>query len=126
LICCASAALVSGQSQSTPSAAFEVAAVKPLEQSLQLGQYDLSFVGTSGKPFKIAGNRVTVRGPLHALIADAYGIKNYQVSALPSWADSLLYTVIAKAPGEAQPTQDEVRPMLQALLVDRFQLKLRA
>jgi hypothetical protein len=40
----AGAALVSAQSQSVPSAAFEVASVKQLEQSLQSGQYDLSFV----------------------------------------------------------------------------------
>lgn len=121
-ICWAGAALVSGQPQSTPSAAFEVASVKQLE-SLRPGEYDLSFVGTSGKPFKIAGNRVTVRGTLHALIGDAYGIKNYQVSGLPSWADSLLFTITAETPGKAEPAQDEVRPMLQALLVDRFQLK---
>jgi hypothetical protein len=45
---CAGPALVWAQSQSTPPAAFKVASVKPLEQSLPPGQYDLSFVGTSG------------------------------------------------------------------------------
>jgi hypothetical protein len=40
----AGAALVSAQSQSISSATFEVASVKQLEQSLQSGQYDLSFV----------------------------------------------------------------------------------
>src|SRR5271170_2238029 len=102
---------------------FEVASVKQVEQ-LQPGQYDLSFVGTSGKPFKISGNRVTVRGTLRALIADAYNIKDYQISAAPTWAGTLLYTITAKAPGDAVPTQEQVRPMLQALLSDRFQLKL--
>jgi uncharacterized protein (TIGR03435 family) len=120
---CAGPALVWAQSQSTPPAAFEVASVKQLEQSLPPGQYDLSFVGTSGKPFKISGNRVAVRGTLRALIADAYGVKEYQISGTPSWAGSLLYSITAKTPGEVEPTQDEVRPMLQALLVDRFQLK---
>jgi uncharacterized protein (TIGR03435 family) len=119
----AGAALVSAQSQSVPSAAFEVASVKQLEQSLQSGQYDLSFVGTSGKPFKIAGNRVAVRGTLRTLIADAYGVKDYQISGAPSWADSLLYSITAEAPNDAEPTQDDVRPMLQALLVDRFRLR---
>lgn len=114
------AALCGAQS---PSAAFDVASVKQLPQSLAPGQYDLSFVGTSGKPFKIGGNRVTVRGTVHALIADAFGIKDYQISGLPSWADSLLYQIVAKTPGEAEATQDEVRPMLQALLAERFQLK---
>ena len=119
-ICGAGAILGLAQS---PYAAFEVASVKQFERSLQPGQYDLSFVGTSGKPFKIAGNRVSIRGTLRTLIADAYGVKDYQISVAPSWADSLIYVVTAKALGEAEPIQDEVRPMLQALLVERFQLK---
>jgi uncharacterized protein (TIGR03435 family) len=122
-IACAS--IASGWAQ----AEFEVASVKQLDRSLQPGEYDLSFVGTSGKPFKISGNRVTVNGTLLALIEDAYGIKDYQISATPAWAGNLLYTITAEAPGTAKapgdtvPTQEEVRPMLQALLADRFQLK---
>jgi uncharacterized protein (TIGR03435 family) len=115
------------QSQnSTPPAAseFDVASVKQLDQSLPPGQYDLSFVGTSGKPFKISGNRVTVGGTLRALIADAYGIKDYQISGTPAWAGNLVFTVTAKTPDDAVPSQEQVRPMLQALLADRFQLKL--
>jgi uncharacterized protein (TIGR03435 family) len=122
LIFSASAALI--VAQPTSATAFDVASVKQLEQSLQLGQPDLSFVGTSGKPFKIAGNRVTIRGTLHALMADAFGVKDYQISALPPWADRLLYAITATTPGENEPTQDQVRPMLRALLADRFQLKL--
>jgi uncharacterized protein (TIGR03435 family) len=103
---------------------FDVAAVKQLDQTLPPGQSDLSFVGTSGKPFKISGNRVTVGGTLRSLIAYAYDVKDYQISGTPSWAGSLLYTINAEAPGDAAPTQEEARPMLQALLADRFQLKL--
>ena len=112
------------QPQTPPAPEFDVAAVKQLDQSLPPGQYDLSFVGTSGNPFKISGNRVTVGGTLHSLIAYAYDVKVYQVSGAPGWADSLLYTINAKAPGDTAPTQEQVRPMLQALLADRFQLKL--
>jgi uncharacterized protein (TIGR03435 family) len=134
LVCCGGAAV--GFAQVSPnSAVFDVASVKQLEQSLQGGVPYLSFLGNSGKPFKIAGNRVTwpalqsanpgavPGGTLHALIADAYGVKTYQISGLPSWADSLLFTVTATTPGATEPTQDEVRPMLRALLADRFQLK---
>jgi uncharacterized protein (TIGR03435 family) len=110
------------QTPSTPSAAFEVASVKQLDRSLPEGQPDLSFVGTSGKPFKIAGDRVTVGGTLHTLIGYAYSLKPYQITALPAWADSLVFEITAKTSGAVQ-TQDEVRPMLQALLVERFQLK---
>ncbi len=105
-------------------AEFEVASIKQLEESLAPGSADLAFVGTSGKPFKIAGNRVTINGTLRTLMAAAYNVKDYQVSGAPDWASSLRYTITAEAPGGSTPTQDEVRPMLQALLLDRFQLKL--
>ena len=50
----------SGQTRSE----FEVATVKQLDGALQPGTSDLSFVGTSGKPFRIEGHRVRVRGTL--------------------------------------------------------------
>ena len=103
---------------------FEVASVKQLDRTVRPGSPDLSFVGTSGKPFRIEGHRVSVTGTLHALIADAYGIKEYQVSGAPQWADSLMYEIVATASGDAAPTQDQVRPMLKSLLADRFQLKV--
>jgi uncharacterized protein (TIGR03435 family) len=103
---------------------FEVASVKQLDRSLRPGELDLSFVGTSGKPFKISGNRVTIQGTLRALIVAAYGVKDYQVSTTPGWAESTIYAVTAKTEGDAAPTQEQVRPMLQALLADRFQLKI--
>jgi uncharacterized protein (TIGR03435 family) len=103
---------------------FDVASVKQLDQSIEPGRPDLSFVGTSGKLAKIEGNRVTLKGTLHALIAAAYGVKDYQISTAPPWADVLIYAIDAKTPGDAVPTQEQVRPMLQSLLADRFQLKL--
>jgi uncharacterized protein (TIGR03435 family) len=103
---------------------FDVASVKQLDQTLRPGTSDLSFVGTSGRPFHIAGHRVGVKGTLHALIADAFGIKEYQVSAAPGWADTLIFEIIATTSGDAVPTQNQVRPMLQSLLADRFQLKV--
>ena len=105
------------------SAQFEVASIKALEQTPEPGRVDLSFVGTSGRPFKILGERVSVRGDLTTLIADAFGIKNYQIQGAPAWATNVVYTVTAKAPGDEAPTQDQARMMLQALLTERFKLK---
>jgi uncharacterized protein (TIGR03435 family) len=102
---------------------FEVASVKQLDQAVQPGAPDLSFVGTAGKPFKIEGNKVTVKGTLRALVADAYNVKEYQVLAAPSWAETLMFAILAETPGDTIRTQDEVRPMLQSLLADRFQFK---
>jgi uncharacterized protein (TIGR03435 family) len=117
----------SAQSQ-TPAASskpeFEVASIKPLPQTRPPGQVDTSFVGHSGQRFKIAGNVVTINGPLRALTSAAYDIKDYQVTGIPGWGDSVIYAVTAKTPGEEIPTQEQVRPMFQALLADRFQLKL--
>ncbi len=118
------AASVWGQTSPVTASEFDVASVKQLEQSMQPGQHDLSFVGTAGRPFKIAGNYVTIRGTLRALMTAAYSNKSYQILALPEWADRLIFEVAAKTPGESEPTQDAVRPMLQRLLDDRFQLKL--
>jgi uncharacterized protein (TIGR03435 family) len=106
------------------AAEFDVASVKQFERSLAPGQQDLSFLGKAGKPINIAGNRITMRGTLRALIAAAYDIKDYQISAAPSWAGVLVYDVLAKTPGDSAATQEEVRPMFQALLADRFQLKI--
>jgi uncharacterized protein (TIGR03435 family) len=105
---------------------FEVASVKQLDQSVQPGSPDLSFVGASGKLAGIAGSRVTLTGTLHTIIATAFGIKPYQIAGAPSWADTLRYAITAKTSGDAAPTQEQVRPMLQSLLADRFQLKLHS
>jgi uncharacterized protein (TIGR03435 family) len=121
-----SAARCWAQQQTPPlhsASEFDVASVKQLDKSLQPGEYDLSFVGTSGKPFKISGNRVTVNGTVRSLIAYAYDLKDYQISGTAGWTGTLLYSINAKAPGDAEPTQEEVRPMLQTLLADRFLLK---
>jgi uncharacterized protein (TIGR03435 family) len=106
-------------------AEFEVASVKQLDKSIEPGSNDLSFLGTSGKPIKITGNRITITGTFRTLIAAAYDVKDYQVSGAPPWATSLVYAVTAKTEGDATPTQAQVRPMLQAVLADRFQLKVR-
>jgi uncharacterized protein (TIGR03435 family) len=122
LACVFVSACCAAYGQTAPE--FEVATVKQLDRSLAPGTRDLSFVGTSGKLAKIAGNRVTLTGTLHTIIATAYGVKDYQIASVPSWGDSLMYTITGETSGETVPTQEEVRPMLQSLLADRFQLKL--
>src|SRR5215472_14769681 len=103
---------------------FEVASVKQLDKSLDAKQQDLSFLGTGGKPFKIVGTRVTLTGTFKVFMTAAYGVKDYQLAGLPSWAGTLRFTMTAEAPGDQQPTQEQVQAMLQSLLVDRFQLKI--
>ncbi len=113
----------SGIAHGQTASQFDVASIKQLDDTVRPGNPDLSFVGTAGKPFRIEGHRVRVTGTLQALIADAYGVKDYQVSGAPPWAGALKYEIVAATPGDAVPTQDQVRPMLKSLLADRFQMK---
>jgi uncharacterized protein (TIGR03435 family) len=124
LVCLASFPAQSQTPASSAKPAFEVASIRQLPQTLPPGQVDLSFVGTGGQPFKIAGNRITMRATLRAFIAAAYNLKEYQVTGEPAWGDSVIYNITAKSPGEEIPTQEQVRLMFQSLLADRFQLKL--
>jgi bla regulator protein BlaR1 len=53
----------------------------------------------------------------------AYNLQDFQISGGPSWIKSERYDIEAKAEGNPSRRQIE-GPMLQALLKDRFQLKL--
>jgi Protein of unknown function (DUF3738). len=59
---------------------------------------------------------------LKFLLEWAYGIQPSQHSGGPSWINSDRYEIVAKADGNA--TDEEMRLMAQALLADRFALKL--
>jgi uncharacterized protein (TIGR03435 family) len=105
---------------------FEVASIRPA-----LGPDGRTVHYFQPKPIdlsaRISGMRFTLRPTtLSALIMDAYNISDYQFSGLPDWAnDSDAYEINAKAPGEEPPSPAQVRLMLQALLAERFHLKLR-
>ena len=59
------------------------------------------------------------------LIMWAYNLKNYQVSFAPSISrPDVYYDIFAKAEGDALPTEGDFRQMLQALLKDRFNLRV--
>jgi hypothetical protein len=84
---------------------------------------------THGPPFVIpTSNRF--KDTVHAedLIMEAFGVSEYQILYLPSWARSretlaLVYDIDATANGDAPPTPEQMQLMLQALLADRFHLK---
>jgi uncharacterized protein (TIGR03435 family) len=107
------------------AAAFEVASVrkhvlKPGVAVFRMGSSDFGRM--------ISGNRFTEElATLTDLLKDAYDVKDYQISGAPDWAaprGGEYYDIVAKAEGDGTPTTDQVRLMLQALLADRFQLKL--
>jgi uncharacterized protein (TIGR03435 family) len=104
--------------QSAPST-FEVASVKlapPISPELvRSGNFHLGV--------KIDQSRADFGGvSLPDLIARAYGVRTFQISG-PDWINANRFDVLAKLPQGASP--DQVPEMLQSLLADRFQLKLR-
>jgi len=110
----------------TPAARpeFEVASVKQ-----NAGGSQRSFIGSSS-PGTLSAENV----PLELLIQQAYGVRPFQIVGAPDWAKSERYDLKAKARVEGAPAQvsrdsmqksmAEMYVMLQALLEDRFKLKL--
>jgi len=56
------------------------------------------------------------------LIAVAFGFDSDRISGKQSWLDSESYDVTAKAEGGREIPRDQLKPMLQKLLADRFKL----
>ena len=107
VVCLSLAAMAFGQ------ASFEVASIKPHP----------GIVTFSSDP-SVRGNRVTATAStLLDIITVAYNVRYDQVSGAPGWASSEHYDVDARAGDQAISTA-RMRPMLQALLADRFQLRV--
>lgn len=96
--------------------AFEVASVK-LNTLNTRGFIGFVPAGKGFRGFKSTSARLKV------LVMFAYGIADRQVSGGPGWVESDGFDIDARA---EKPTSDEqIRLMLQTLLADRFQLKVR-
>jgi uncharacterized protein (TIGR03435 family) len=91
------------------------------------------FEVASVKPNTSANNMIMIRPPvggrftatnvrLKMLIGLAYKLHDYEISGGPAWISSDGYDITAKA-ADSNIGIDQLRPMLQALLEDRFQLK---
>jgi len=110
---------LAAMAQTKPS--FEVASVKPAAQPDQAKMMALMQAG--GKiPFgiSISGQRVEyLYMDLKSLVANAYDLKTYQVTA-PDWLQTARFDIVAKMPDGS--TKDDAPKMLQALLEDRFKL----
>jgi len=89
---------------------FEVATVKPAAR----GPLGLR---------RVSGERVTLANyPLLGLIHEAYGLDTYRIVGGPGWLNTDRFDIAAVVTGE--PTNVEINVMLQALLADRFALKV--
>src|SRR6185436_15548907 len=93
--------------------AFDVASIKPNKS----GEAAASTVFPPGGRFSAKN------ASLRLLIRLAYGFADYQISGGPDWTRSERFDVDAKS--DASPSVDALRSMLQRLLEDRFQLRVR-
>lgn len=90
---------------------FEVASIRPRADD-------------GGVSFQVSGALLIAKNnSLSNLITFAYNLKDYQVLGLPAWGESERYDLNAKAEDNAALTRDSAKPMMRALLADRFQLK---
>jgi uncharacterized protein (TIGR03435 family) len=103
--------------------AFEVASIKP----------NTSGSGSSRSGTRDGGYFFATNVSLKSLILQAYGLQDFQVSGGPDWIDSDRFDIEARAEAGAviqDEPPDSGRPstfalMLQSLLEERSQLKLR-
>ena len=92
---------------------FEVASIRAVPH----GQEGM----TSLDPY--GGGPLTVKnGTLQYLITMAYGVQPKQILGQPDWLGVRQYDVSAKPEGDGRLTFEQMRPMLQRLLVQRFHL----
>jgi len=92
---------------------FEVASIKPAAPQAE-GRI---MVRMGGDPGRVDYTNVSLRD----LVRQAYGVKDYQVIA-PDWMNSARFDVQAKVPPDTPQEQRNV--MMQALLAERFGLKV--
>src|SRR5260370_3576424 len=72
-----------------------------------------------------AGGRFSCRGyTLVLLMQRAYGVMDWNVTGGPGWIRTDRYDVAANALVPGNLTEEQLKPMLQALLADRFKLSL--
>ena len=109
----------------SPPMEFEVAEIKPVDPNARRTGFQLGV---------LPGGRVNLPGiPLRLLIAIAWNQTtnlNGQLIGAPKWLESANFDIIGKLPSDLAPANgtnvplQELGPALQALLIDRFKMKV--
>lgn len=121
------APILLGQSTPDPALTFEVASVKPIV--LPPGRV-MGMIGGNSREsaVRMSGTMLNMQGTLTNLLLAAYALRSYQLAGdvmLPGVRGrDQIYDVGARTPGDKAPPMDQLRVMLQNLLIERFQLKL--
>jgi uncharacterized protein (TIGR03435 family) len=113
VVLCAPFALAQSQSGAPAQPSFETATIKPTAHP-DPGQGYWNYPGQS----RFSAHDLS----LEFLIQMAWGIEANQLTSKPSWLDSDFYDIEAKPEEGVKLSQDELKPRLQSLLVERFHL----
>jgi uncharacterized protein (TIGR03435 family) len=130
-----------GADSNTPIGVYEVVTIKPNPHKLPgLGDAHVAVTMSNPGTYLGAGGGHSEDGvfrsfpnTLKELVANAYGIRVLQVSGGPSWTDTDRFDVVAKTDAETtaaleklpkRQQQKQYQLMLQAVLADRFQLRV--
>jgi uncharacterized protein (TIGR03435 family) len=97
--------------------AFEAASVKTVDPSVALAPG--VFTGVQLLP---SGRLLALRVTVFQLLQTIYDVKAFQISGGPAWLKSQWYEIQATAGAPA--SEEQIKLMAQALLADRFQLRL--
>ena len=127
-LCAIAAPVLLGQLQTPPS--FEVASIKRHPPEGGKGAMLTSMEGPPSDPSRWVASNATTK----ALIATAYGVKEFQISGGPEWMNSERWDINAKVedsvaaqlqklPRAQQQAQQAL--MLRSLLADRFALEVK-
>jgi len=106
------------QAIATPSR-FEVASVRLMQNRDKLPiEQQMFYMSQWG-----ATQFTTRNATLETLLSLAFGIDTqYQLARKPAWFDSTFYEIAAKPEGDARLNYEQMKPLLQQLLIDRFHL----
>ena len=72
-----------------------------------------------------AGRFTVVNTPLWFLILEAYGLQGHELINAPDCTGTTMYDIAATYPPGTTPSEAGRRLMLQQLLAERFQLRIR-
>jgi uncharacterized protein (TIGR03435 family) len=99
------------QGAAAPPTAFEVASVKPTPPDKPGGMLTIP----QGTSFNTTGMSLEI------LIQLAFGLEQSQIVG-PDWINSERYDIAAKTEGGVSLTYEQMKPLVQRLLADRFKL----
>lgn len=107
--------IVIAQTPTTAASQFEVASIRQVPSGR--GYTSISPSGST---------RFTARNvSMKLLIEMAFGVEDYQISGKDlDWLDSELYDVEAKPEGDVSLSYEQMKPLLQNLLAQRFKLMI--